>query len=128
MNPALLDYDILMAFFNGNNKAHEALKLLSDKYDMACSVVTISEIFGVGKLDPLKRKAIESFFDHLIVIDIDKEIAMKAANVYGEFNRFKVDFNSCFIAATACALRYPIITGNKKRYPMKDISLEIVTI
>lgn len=118
MDRFLIDSDIVIWFLKGRKKEVELLEELSKKGKLFCLVVTITEV-RVG----LRKKPQEVIAD-LTKIFFPLEVNLGIAELAGAFKqKYQLDIADMFIAATAASENLPLVTYNKKHFPMSEVKL-----
>jgi predicted nucleic acid-binding protein len=110
----LVDTDILIKAFRGDDDKIRNLSLLKDRY--CISVITSMELFAGAK----NIKQLSSYIKLLKiyqVIQIDENISQKAFQLFKTYIlKNPVASSDCFIAATALHYGFELYTDNKKDY------------
>lgn len=118
MDKFLIDSDIVIWFLKGRKKEVELLEELSKKGELFCSVVTITEVRA-----GLRKKPQEVIAD-LTKVFPPLEVNLGIAELAGAFKqKYQLDIADMFIAATAAAENLPLVTYNKKHFPMSEVKL-----
>lgn len=120
----LLDTDVVIELLKKQPAAvSRFLALVEAKTAFLLSPIVVAEIYAGAFAR--EHKTIEAFFGLCQRIDLDAETG-RLAGLYA--NRYRKAFQGIsledyLLAATAKAHRCPLWTGNRKHYPMSDITL-----
>lgn len=121
MSKFLLDSDTIIWHLRGREKVTEMLKDLQKFGVPTCSALSVLEVqVGVKKGEEAKT---DQFFKSLKIIDVNLEIANKAAHLISEY-RIKgitVDIPDAVIAGTCILHDLVLVTFNTKHYPFEGI-------
>ena len=127
----ILDTNLVLTYLRDNLQARNLekdLKLLSGKYNLIFSVVSVGELRSIAKRNNWGSKRIDAMFDILsdfLIADINVEdIIERYAEIdvfsQGRLSGKRVDFtarnmgkNDLWIAATASVLGIELITADK---------------
>jgi|SRR6185437_2554232 len=120
----LLDTDIIIDVLNGKRDRPVLLRnLLAEGHLLACCPINITEIYaGLRPGEELKTSA---FLQSLQYYPIDFITARLAGTLKYEYGKKGKSLNiaDSTIAAVAIQHRLPLITGNKKDFPMEELEL-----
>jgi predicted nucleic acid-binding protein len=122
MSKFLLDTDVIIWHLRGRKDVTRVLTELQAFGVPSCSALSVLEVqVGVKKGEEAKT---DLFFGSLIVLDVTKKIADKAAALVRE-QRAKgitIDLPDAIIAATCIVHRLTLVTYNKKHYPFANMA------
>ncbi|NIR28172.1 MAG: type II toxin-antitoxin system VapC family toxin [Gammaproteobacteria bacterium] len=121
----LFDTDVLVDHLRGVTAARDALLTLGRGDDRAAiSVITVAEI--EAGLREQERPAVEHLFAALAIQDVTEPIVRQAGRYRASFGASHgVLLPDAIIAATARVQQMPLVTLNKKHYPMSDIAVQV---
>lgn len=120
----VLDTDIVIDLLNKKpSRVNRFLSLMDAQTQFLLSPIVIAEVYAGAFAS--EHKDIEQFFALCQSVAVNSDIG-RAAGLFA--NRYRKAFNGvsledCLLAATARAHRCPLWTGNRKHYPMDDITL-----
>ncbi len=120
----LLDTSVIIDALNRKQGRWELLASLVEAGDMlACSVVTLSEIFAGVR--PKEISLTERFLNALEHYDLDSQLARAAGLLKNEWARKgrTIGVVDMMIAATALAHNLVFMTDNRKDFPMPELAL-----
>jgi len=124
MSTILLDTSVIFDHLNGRKNRTEFLERLVDHgHLLACCPVTITEV--CAGLRPGEEAKTKSFLESLEFLPITAEIAMTAGILRRDW-RSKgqtLSYTDVSIAAIAMAHRLPLLTDNRKHFPMPELEL-----
>jgi len=124
MSTILLDTSVIFDHLNGRRNRTEFLERLSDHgHLMACCPVTITEVYA--GLRPGEEAKTKSFLKSLEFVPITADIARKAGLLRRDW-RSKgqtLSYTDVTIAAVAITHRLPLLTDNRKHFPMPELEL-----
>ena len=126
MNQSVVDTDILILHLRGSKPVRDMLKEVAKTSLLCCSAITIGEIYAGMKDDEISKT--EILLNSLLVIDVNMEIAKLAGYYRRTIKSHHLELDDCIIAATCRIEKAPLITGNIKHYPMKDIEKKHFTV
>lgn len=119
----VIDTDVLIDHFHGNRQATRLVRdwLLAGE-TLAISVVTVAEILaGMRSGEESDTEALLSLFHTHAV---DEPLARAAGAYLNQFGRVhRMDLGDAVVAATAKTLSAPLVTRNRRHYPMTDIEV-----
>jgi predicted nucleic acid-binding protein len=122
MSTILLDTSVIFNHLNGRKNRTEFLERLVDHgHLLACCPVTITEVYA--GLRPGEEAKTKSFLESLEFLPITAEIAMTAGILRRDW-RSKgqtLSYTDVTIAAIAMAHRLPLLTDNRKHFPMPEL-------
>jgi predicted nucleic acid-binding protein len=120
----LLDTSVIIDALNRKQGRWELLASLVEARDtLACSVVTLSEIFAGVR--PQEIPLTERFLNALDHYDLDSQLARAAGLLKNEWARKgrTIGIVDMMIAATALAHNLVFMTDNRKDFPMPELAL-----
>jgi tRNA(fMet)-specific endonuclease VapC len=120
----LLDTSVIIDALNRKQGRWELLASLVEAGDiLACSVVTLSEIFAGVR--PQEIPLTERFLNALEHYDLDSQLARAAGLLKNEWTRKgrTIGVVDMMIAATALAHNLVFMTDNRKDFPMPQLAL-----
>jgi tRNA(fMet)-specific endonuclease VapC len=120
----LLDTSVIIDALNRKQGRWELLASLVEAGDtLACSVVTLSEIFAGVR--PPEIPLTERFLNALDHYDLDSHLARAAGLLKNEWARKgqTIGIVDMMIAATALAHNLVFMTDNRKDFPMPQLAL-----
>lgn len=120
----LLDTSVIIDALNRKQGRWELLASLVEAGDtLACSVVTLSEIFAGVR--PQEIPLTERFLDALERYDVDSQLARAAGLLKNEWARKgrTIGAVDMIIAATALAHNLALMTDHRKDFPMPQLTL-----
>jgi predicted nucleic acid-binding protein len=120
----LLDTDIIIDVLNGKKDRPNLLRsLLAGGHLLACCSISVTEVYA--GLRPGEEQKTSNFLHSLKYYSIDFSIARLAGTLKCEYRRNGRNLNITDTTIAAVALQHdlPLITGNKKDFPMKDLRL-----
>lgn len=119
----VIDTDVLIDHFHGNRHATDLVRnwLLAGE-TLHISVVTVTEILaGMRAGEETDTEALLSLF---AVQAMDEPLARVAGAYLNQFGRtHRVDLGDAVVAATARTLAAPLVTRNRRHYPMADVEV-----
>ena len=120
----LLDTDIIIDVLNGKRDRPDLLRgLVAEGHLLACCSISVAEIYA--GLRPGEEQKTSNFLYSLKYYSIDFAVARLAGALKCEYGRKSRSLNIADTTIAAVALQYglPLITGNKKDFPMKGLQL-----
>lgn len=126
MSSFVLDSDVIIWHLRGRREVLEMLRDLQHFGLPACSAISVLEIqVGLKKGEEEKT---DSFLRSLRIIDVDRQIASKAAQLIreGKGKGTSVDLPDAIIASTCILSRMPLVTYNARHYPFEELRLHSV--
>lgn len=124
MATVLLDSSVIFDHLNGRKQRSEFLTQLIDQgHILACCPVNVTEVYaGLRKGE---EKGTAAFLESLDFLPVTPEIARQAGLLRRDW-RVKghtLSYADVTIAAVALANRSPLLTDNRKHFPMPDLKL-----
>lgn len=124
MTTYLLDTNILINALN-RKQGHRKLlhQLVAHGHRLACCTVILGELFSGIK--PANAAAVEQFVSLLAWYPASPTIARRAGRMRFDWARQGVTLSllDALIAATALEYSLTLITGNRKHFPMPELSM-----
>jgi predicted nucleic acid-binding protein len=120
----LLDTDIILDALNGRRRRDVLLAgLLRSGNSLACCPISVAEVFAGVR--PKEETRTREFLRSLLYYDITWETARKAGLIKREWRGkgITLALPDLLIAAVALERDLPLITGNRKHYPMPELQL-----
>jgi len=121
-----LDSDVIIWHLRGRKEVTDVLRDLQRVGLPACSALSVLEIqLGVKKGEEEKT---DRFLKSLRILDVDMEIASKAAQLIRRYKARGVtlDLPDSVIAATCILHELILVTYNLKHYPISEIKFHPV--
>jgi len=121
MSKFLLDSNIIIWHLRGRKEVTEMLREIQTFGVPSCSALSIIEVqTGVKKGE---EEGTDRFLGTLRVLDVNREIANKAAKLIREYKGkgITLDLPDAVIAGTCLVYDLALITYNKKHYPIRDL-------
>jgi predicted nucleic acid-binding protein len=114
--PILIDTDVLIDFFRGNDNAVAFVKNHSDR--IILSSIVVAELFA-GVKGSAEQAALEAFVSIFRVIPVNGEIAKAGGLFKSKFGKSHgIGIADAILAATAEAENAELKTLNTRHYPM----------
>lgn len=114
--PLLLDTDVLIDYFRGNEQATSYLEGLTAP--LLVSAITVAELFA-GVREGKERTALGSFVSAFQVVEVSAGVAEKGGLYRRDYGRsHSVGLADALIAASAEHSRASLVTLNAKHFPM----------
>ncbi len=100
---------------------------MHSKYKCYISTITIAELYS-GVRDGNEKALLDNFTKEFSVAEINQTLAQKAGIFRRDYGKSHgVGLADCIIAATAEELNSPLVTHNKKHFPMlKNVKIPYV--
>lgn len=124
MSTYLLDTSVLIDALRGvRGRAEELAHLVEDGHLLACSVMTVAEIYA--GMRPRERTVTVALLDSLETYDVTRKIAERAGLLRRTWAaRGKtLALVDLLIASTALDLGLVLVTDNTRDFPMTDLQL-----
>jgi|HubBroStandDraft_1064217.scaffolds.fasta_scaffold164603_1 predicted nucleic acid-binding protein len=124
MATILLDTSVIFDHLNGRHGRTEFLdSLIGQGHVLACCPVNITEVYaGLRAGEEVKTNA---FLDSLECLPVTPEIARQAGLLRWDWQKKgqTLSYTDVTIAAVALSGRIPLLTGNRKHFPMPELQL-----
>ena len=120
----LLDSTVIFDHLNGRNGRTELLDQLIDQgHVLACCPVNITEVYAGLRVG--EEHGTESFLDSLKCLPVTPAIAKQAGLLRRDWRAkgHTLSYTDVTIAAVALVNQSPLLTGNRKHFPMPDLNL-----
>jgi predicted nucleic acid-binding protein len=120
----LLDTDIIIDVLNAKKDRPNLLRgLVAEGHLLACCSISVTEVYA--RLRPGEEQKTSNFLYSLKYYLIDFDVARLAGMLKCEYRSRGKSLNIADTTIAAVALQYglPLITGNKKDFPMKEPQL-----
>ncbi len=121
----VIDTSIFIEFLRTKNKDLTTLKKIPKNTIISLSTVTLYELY-MGATNTEKKNDVELLTRNIPIISLEKEIAIKAAEIFLQLKKSNqlIEFRDIFIAATSIIHKTPLLTLNKKHFiNIPDIEL-----
>ncbi|MGE5584745.1 MAG: type II toxin-antitoxin system VapC family toxin [Bacillota bacterium] len=124
----VLDTCILVDHLRGYPEAREWLGNAvheSQALDLACSAITLAELIaGLPRTSGQGQEAVEGLVSLMKVIPVGEDIARRAGAYVREWGASHgVGVADALVAATATHLGVPLVTRDKRHFPMDDLQV-----
>lgn len=120
----LLDTNILIGLFNGNQTIADQLTNLSyEARSFYISSISIAEISALSALSDQEIKEIKLFLANFISVPFDDNVAELAASI---IRKYQLKLPDASIISSALLLDVPLVTQDKQMRKVKE--LEIILI
>lgn len=117
----MVDTSIIIDYYRKTDKGNSVLiKLVRKGYSFSVSAVTKYEIYSGAT--PIQITFWDNFFKAITVIPLDEHSVDTAVNINNSLKRKRkqIDLADLFIAATALAHNFPLVTLNKNHFDRID--------
>jgi len=124
MATVLLDSSVMFDHLNGRGGRTEYLdRLLDQGYILACCAVNITEVYA--GLKPGEEDKTAAFISSLEFIPVTPDIAQKAGLLRRDWRQKgqTLSYTDVTLAAVALAHGMPLLTDNRKHFPMEELEL-----
>ncbi len=124
MATVLLDTSVIFDHLNGRRSRTEFLSRLIDQgHLLACCPVNITEVYG--GLRPGEEARTEAFLNSLEYLPVTPAIARQAGLLRRDWQKKgqTLSYTDVTIAAVALHGKIPLLTGNRKHFPMPELQL-----
>ncbi|MDI7248413.1 MAG: type II toxin-antitoxin system VapC family toxin [Bacillota bacterium] len=126
----VLDTCILVDHLRGYPEAREWLGNAirqSQALDLACSVITLAELIsGLPRTSCQSQEAVENLLSLMKVVPVGEDIAHRAGAYVREWGASHgVGIADALVAATARHLGVPLVTIDKRHFPMDDLEVVV---
>ncbi|MEO5926531.1 MAG: PIN domain-containing protein [Bryobacteraceae bacterium] len=124
MATLLLDSNVIFDALNGKrNRAGYLQRLLAEGHLLACCAVNFTEVYA-GLRDHEAQKT-ERFMNSLEVFPLTRDVAVFAGLLKREWSKkgITLSYPDVTIAAVALFYAVPLLTDNRKDFPMQDLHL-----
>ena len=117
----LLDSDVIIWHLRGHDAVSNMLRELQTMDLPACSALSVIEVTSGMKKG--EEKMTHSLFDSLHVLDVDRAVADKAAQLILQLRGKGIgaDIPDAVIAATCLVHNLILVTYNTKHYPCPEL-------
>lgn len=114
----IIDTDVIVDYLRGNPQAIKFLEEALSSSLCAISTITVAELY-VGVRDGKERPILDQFIQEFHIATMDEQIAEQGGLYRRDYGKSHgVGLADAIIAATATILNVPLVTLNKKHYPM----------
>jgi len=120
----LLDTSVIFDHLNGRYGRTQFLdQFIEQGHVLACCPVNITEVYA--GLRPGEEAKTEAFMDSLECLPVTPAIARQAGLLRRDWQKKgqTLSYTDVTIAAVALSNRTPLLTGNRKHFPMLDLQL-----
>lgn len=120
----LLESSVIFDHLNGRNRRSEFLaQVIQQGHTLACCSVNITEVYA--GLRPGEEKGTAAFLESLQFFPVTPEIARRAGLLRRDWRTkgHTLSYSDVTIAAVALATQSPLLTDNRKHFPMADLNL-----
>jgi tRNA(fMet)-specific endonuclease VapC len=120
----LLDTSVIFDHLNGRFGRTALLgQLIEQGHVLACCPVNITEVYA--GLRPGEETKTEGFIDSLECLPVTPAIARQAGLLRRDWRAkgYTLSYTDVTIAAVALGNQAPLLTDNKKHFPMPDLQL-----
>jgi len=124
MSTILLDTSVIFDHLNGRKGRPEFLeRLIYQGHMLACCPVTVTEVYA--GLRPGEETKTKAFLESLVFLPISADVARMAGLLRRDWRRkgHTLSYTDVTIAAIAIANRLPLLSDNRKHFPMPEIEL-----
>ena len=124
MATILLDTSVILDHLNGRAGRTASLSQLLDRGNLlACCPVNLTEVYA--GLRPGEEERTKAFLDSLDFLPVTAEIAVRAGLLRRDWRQKgqTLSYSDVTIAAVAIANRAPLLTDNRKHFPMTELDL-----
>ena len=124
MATILLDTSVIFDHLNGRHGRTKSLdQLIEQGHILACCPVNITEVYA--GLRPGEETQTEAFIDSLDFLPVTPAIARQAGLLRRDWQKKgqKLSFTDVTIAAVALTSQTPLLTDNRKHFPMIELQL-----
>jgi predicted nucleic acid-binding protein len=120
----LLDSSVIFDHLNGRYGRTEFLdRLMEQGHVLACCAVNITEVYAGLRPDEEDKTA--AFIDSLEYLPVTPEIARQGGLLRRDWQKkgLTLSYTDVTIAAVALDYRVPLVTDNRKHFPMPELKL-----
>ena len=120
----LLDSTVIFDHFNGRNGRTQLLhQLIDEGHVLACCPVNITEVYA--GLRAGEEPGTAAFLDNLKCLPVTPAIARQAGLLRRDWRAkgHTLSYSDVTIAAVALANQSPLLTDNRKHFPMPELNL-----
>jgi predicted nucleic acid-binding protein len=124
MATILLDTSVILDHLNGRAHRTEHLdRLLEQGHLLACCPVNITEVYA--GMRPDEEEKTKAFLESLEFVPVTAEIAARAGFLRRDWRQkgLTLSYSDVTIAAVALSRRLPLLTDNRKHFPMPELEL-----
>lgn len=118
MNSLLVDTNVLIDYLRGTGKAVKYVE--ENSADFSISALSIAELFG-GARSEQERENLQDFLLSFEILPVDARISEVGGILKAKYGpSHGIDLIDGIIAATSLTTKRPLVTCNKKHFPMLD--------
>lgn len=124
MATILLDTSVMLDHLNGRSSRTEHLdRLIQQGHVLACCPVNITEVYA--GLRPGEEEKTKVFMDSLKFVPVTAETAVQAGLLRRDWRQkgHTLSYSDVTIAAVALNRHLPLLTDNRKHFPMPELEL-----
>ena len=124
MATILLDTSVILDHLNGRYGRTPFLdKLIEQGHVLACCPVNFTEVYA--GIRPGEETRTDAFLNNLEFLPVTPEIARQAGLLRRDWRKAgqTLSYTDVTIAAVALAHRVPLLTDNRKHFPMPELQL-----
>lgn len=124
MATILLDTSVIFDHLNGRlGRTAYLAQLLDEGHSLGCCPVNLTEVYA--GLRPGEAARTRAFLDDLHFYPVTREIAGQAGLLRRDWREKgqMLSYTDVTIAAVALEYRLPLLTGNRKHFPMAELRL-----
>lgn len=120
----MLDTSVIVDHLNGRRRRTEYLERLVDQgHRLACCAVNVTEVYA--GLRPGEEEPTRVFLQSLAYLPLTREVAARAGTLRRDWRQRgqMLSLGDVTIAAVALAFRAPLVTDNRRHFPMSELEL-----